>query len=218
MALTLAADRSVRDKRLAAALGFAVAFIASVIEYGAIESSAPEGMNLALLAACAATFAFAAGFFLAAGAIDEGRLRWPSQVLAIGQLCIGISSWAFALAYSAYSDQDAFVRGFVVEGFGAIAAGLALFYAAPAFGGETGEGDGRSLHREKRLFLAAGGLGISFLLLGLGDAQRAAGTTALGYAESAAVAAWIFTLVLFIEAAAFLCAAFGFRAAAEPPG
>jgi len=202
---------------LLAALGFAVAFIVSVIEYGAIEGSPPEGTELAFLASCVATFAFAAGSFLAASAVRDGSLRWPSRVLGVAQLCVGLSSWAFTLAYSGYSHHDAFTRGLLVEGFGAIAAGLALFYAATAFKDGTGARDGGSPGRERRLFLAAGALGLSFLLIGLGEAQHAAGTTALGYPESAAVAGWIITLVLIVEAAAFLCAALGFKAAAEPP-
>lgn len=205
-----------RRALLLAASGFAIAFIASVLDYGALGSPSPEGMNLALLAACVATFAFAAASFLAASAVRDGSLRWPSLVLGVAQLFVGLSSWAFTLAYSAYPHHDAFARGLVCEGFGAIAAGLALFYAAAAFKGKTGARDGRSSGRERRLFLAAGVLGLSFLLIGLGEAQRAAGTTALGYAESAAVAGWIFTLALLVEAAAFLCAAFGFKAAAEP--
>jgi hypothetical protein len=201
-----------RRALLLATLGFAIAFIARVLDYGAIESSPPEGMNLALLAACVATFTFAAGSFLAASAVGDGSLRWPSRVLGVAQLCVGLSSWAFTLAYTAYPHHDAFARGLVVEGFGAIAAGLALFYAAAAFKNEPGARGGRLLGRERRLFLAVGALGLSFLLIGLGEAQRAAGTTALGYAESAAVAGWIFALALFVEAAAFLCAALGFKA------
>jgi hypothetical protein len=205
-----------RRALLLAASGFAIAFIASVLDYAAIESSPPEGMNLALLAACVATFASAAASFLAASAVKDGSLRRPTRVLGVAQLCVGLSSWAFTLVYSNYPHHNAFARGLVIEGFGAIAAGLALFFAATAFKEETGARDGRESGRESRLFLAAGALGLSFLLIGLGEAQRAAGTTALGYAESAAVAGWIFALVLLIEAAAFLCAALGFKAAAEP--
>jgi hypothetical protein len=200
-----------RRALLLATLGFAISFLASVVDYGAIESLSPESMNLALLAACVASFALAAGSFLAAGAISEGRLRWPSQVLGIGQLCVGLSSWAFALAYSVFSHNDALTRGLVVKGFGAIFAGLALFYVATAFKDEIGTTGDRLSGRERRLYIGAGALALSFLLIGLGEAQRAAGTTALGYVESA-VAAWIFTLVLLVEAAAFLCAAFGFKA------
>lgn len=207
-----------RRALLLATLGFAVGFIASVLNYGAIGSSPPEGMNLALLAACAASFAFAAGSFLAAGAIGDGSLRWPGQVLGIGQLCVGLSSWAFTLAYSSYPHHDAFARGLVVEGFGAVAAGLALFYAAAAFKDPIPGAGGRLPGRERRLFFAVSALGLSFLVIGVGEAQRAAGTTALGYAESGAVAAWIFALALVVEAAAFLCVALGFRAAAEPLG
>jgi hypothetical protein len=205
-----------RRALLLAALGFAIAFLASVLDYGAIESSPPEGLNLALLAACAANFAFAAGSFLAASAVRNGSLRWPSLVLAVAQLCVALSSWAFTLAYSTYSHHDAFARGLLLEGFGAVAAGLALFYAAAAFKDETGIKGGQLPGRERRLFLVAAALGLSFLLIGLGEAQRAAGTTAFGFTESAAVASWIFTLALLVEAAAFLSAAFGFRAAAEP--
>jgi|GEM_PF-5414209 len=218
--LAVGAERAwwLRRALLLATAGFAVAFFASVIDYGAIEGSAPEGMNLALLTACVGTFALTAASFLAASAVRNGSLRWPSRILGLGQLCVALSSWAFTLAYSAYPHHDAFARGLVVEGFGAIVAGLAFFYAATAFKDETEGGRDWLPARERRLFLAAGALGLSFLLIGLGEAQRAAGTTALGYAESAAVGGWILALALLVEATAFACAALGFRAAAEPPG
>src|SRR3954451_1686244 len=186
---------------LFATFGFAIAFLASVFNYATIEDSPREGMNLALLAACVATFAFCAGFFLAVpadskttGGEEQGtrntKLRWSSRGLGVALLSTGLSSWAYTLAYSAYLHHAAFTRGLLIEGLGAFAAGLSFLYAATAFGrGATEEDSLRQ--RERRLFFAARALGLSLLLVGLGEAQRAAGTTAIGYPESAAVSDWI---------------------------
>jgi hypothetical protein len=202
---------------LLAALGVAISFASSVLEYGALESSPPEGMNLALLASCAATFALTAGFYSAASAVRDGSLRRASLVLGVAQLFIGLSSWAYTLAYSDYPHYGAFTRGLAIEGFGAFAAGLSLLYAASAFRGAVEEGEEWILERERRLFAAAGALGLSFLLISLGEAQRAAVLTTLGYLASSAVAGWLFALVHLLAAAAFFCAARGFRAEAARP-
>jgi hypothetical protein len=217
-----------RRALLLATLGLAIAFIASVFDYAAIEDSPRDGMNLALLAACVAAFAFCAGLCLAVPAASkaggaEGRstrnakLRWSSRLLGIALLSTGLSSWAYTLAYSTYPHNAAFTRGLIVEGFGAVATGLSLLYAATAFGREAEVKDGL-LRRERRLFLAACAIGVSLLLLGLGEAQRAAGITALGYLESAAVSDWTFAIARICEAAAFLYAARGFKFAAARPG
>jgi hypothetical protein len=205
-----------RRALLLASLGFAIAFIANVFEYGAIKSTPQDALSLALLATCVASFGLAAGAYLAAPAVRNGSLRWSSRVLAVAQLCVALSSWAYVSAYSDYPHHDAFARGLLIEGFGAFMAGLALFYAGSAFRPAT-DGEGRMPEREKRLFLAAAALGLSVLLIGLGEAQRAAGVTALGYLTSSAVVDSIFALGQLVVAAAFLCAARGFRAAAGPP-
>lgn len=209
---------------LLAGLGFALGFISSVFEYAALEDSAPEGMNLGLLATCLETFALTAGFLLAAAAISERsgedqvdardrRLRWPGQLLGIGLLFAGLASWAFTLAYSTYPHHDVFSRGLITEGFGAFAAGLALLYAAFAFsGGKAVSEEARIARREKRLAAGVLALGLSFLLVALGEVGRASGITALGYPESSAVADWALALSRILEAAAFLVAARGFGA------
>lgn len=210
---------------LLAAFSYAIVFISSVVEFAALESSPPDGTKLALLAAALGAFALAAGFLLAGSVFaKEGeeqatardrRLRWAARVLGAALLLGGLSAWAYVRVYSGYGHHGQFSNGLMIEGFGAFAAGLSLFYAAGAFGSgrSRAAGSGRP-RRERRLFLGAVALGLSFLLVGLGEAERAAGTTALGYPESIAIAGWIFVLFRGFEAAAVFFAGRGLRAAA----
>lgn len=157
-----------RHALLLAAFGSAVSFVSSVVELAALEGSQPEGTNLALLSACLETFTLTAGFLVAASAFAaegnaevrarDGKLKRAGRVLGAALLLAALSAWADNLAFSAYAHHDRFGLGLVIEGLGAVAVALSLFYGASAFGAAGPAAEDSLQRRERRLFVAAGAL------------------------------------------------------------
>jgi hypothetical protein len=216
-----------RHALLFAAFGFALTFVSSVVELASLEGSQPEGMKLALLSACLETFALTAGFIVAASAFAgegdpemltrNGKLKRAGLIFGTALLLAAVSAWAYDLAFSTYAHHDdRFGLGLIIEGFGAMAVALSLFYGATAFGAADSSVEDSIQRRERRLFIAVIALAASYSVVALGEAVHAAGITALGYPESSAIAGWIFASFRLGVVAAFLCAARGFKAFSDP--
>lgn len=210
---------------LLAALGYGIGVVAGVLDYSAIVGPGPHGYRIASVADVLARLSLCIAALLAASAFSASRdverreatMRRAAQAVAASFAFAAISAFEYAVAYSHYPRHNDFAGGLVVQGLGALGVTVAAMIGATAFRRRTAGGDDRPLSavRERRLFRAAVVLVLAFLLVALGEGQTAAGTTAVGYAESSAVASWVFAVARVVYAAAVACAAVGFRAAAR---
>ncbi len=210
---------------LLAALAFGIEAVAEVLSFMAVGGRTPHGLRVAMVAAILTMLALSVAALLAASAFSAGRglprrealLRRGARAVGAAYAFAAISALEYAVAYSHYPHHVRFGAGLVIQGLGGLGVALAAGYGATAFR-RKGEGlgeDVRLLARERRLFFASAGLGLAFLVVALGEGRTAAGTTAVGYSESAAVASWILALGRLLYVAAVACAAVGFRRAAN---
>lgn len=213
---------------LLAASGYAIGVAAGVLDYIAISGPGPHGYRIASVADVLARLTLCIAALLAASAFAASRdaerreaiLRRGAQAVAASFALAAISAFEYAVAYSRYPHHIDFAGGLVVQGLGACGVAVAVAIGASAFRRRAGSGsdEARLAARERRLFHAAVVLVLGFLVVALGEAQVAAGTTAVGYAESSAVATWILAATRLVYTAAVACAAVGFSRAAARRG
>jgi len=205
-------------------LAFGLDFVSRIIDFAAIDDPAPQGYRVGLGAGVLATFFLAAGSLLAASAytsaVDlaarDAGLRRAALSASAAFLLSAISAFELAVAYSEYPHHNRFVGGLVYEGLGSLVAALALLLGGRAFRLREGDKPSRwPAARERCLFAAATALAFAYLVIGLAEGKVAAGTSMIGYARSSVVSGWVFAAAHFLYAGAVVCAALGFRRAAD---
>jgi hypothetical protein len=236
VALGLAAFRgegAVRRSRLRRAFLFAFAafgldFVSRLLDFAALEPSSPHGFGAGLAAGFLGAFWLAGASLFSASAFSitndpearEARLGLAGFMAAAGFLLSAISAFELAVAYANYRHHNDFVGGLVLQGLGGAAAAVALLIAATAFrrrATDAPRGTPAAGSREHRLFIAALVFALASIVIAVGEAQMAEGTTAIGYAKSIAVADWTSALSRCLSAGAGVCAALGFKQAAGQP-
>jgi hypothetical protein len=212
-------SRRLRQAFLLAALAYGIDFVAGVLAFAALDSSALGDYKVASLSNALFAFGLSAASLVASAGFLPGRttrqrdrmLSWAAVVAGVGFLLGALSVLEFARAFSHYSNHDDFVRGQVLEGLGLAGVAYAIWFGATAFRRPFGL-------RERRLFTAAIVLAASLVVMALGQDLVATGTISIGYAGGDAAANWVFTVATLLLAAAAACAGSGFRRAAAPSG
>jgi len=210
--------RRLQQAFLLAFASFGLEFVSRVLDYAALEPFGPHSFRVGVAAGFIGVFWLAGASLASAAAFSvtddletrEIRLRMAGLMAAAGFLLTAISALELAVAYANYPEHNDFAGGLVLQGLGGLAATAALLIAASAFRRPAAAGGSR----ERRLFIAAAVIALAAIVLAVGEAQTANGTTAIGYAQSAAVAGWAFALSRCLSAGAMLCAALGFKQAA----
>jgi hypothetical protein len=221
-------ERRARRLRMAAflaAASFALEVGAGLVTRASLEAPLPRGYRVALDASLlsstllvGATVGAARAF--ASARLTERRERALDRALILVAAGYGfgmISAIYYAISYSNFADHEVFTQGLRNQAFGALGVAVAGAWAASAFrrsarsaGAEAGLAD-----RERRLSRAAWALALSFLIISLGEALIAAGTTQIGYSRAAESVRWVGVASGLATVAAVACAAIGFRRAAR---
>jgi hypothetical protein len=237
IALGLAAFRRegvVRRSLLRRAFLFAFAafgldFVSRLLDFAALEPSSPHGFTAGLAAGFLAAFwlagasLFSSSAFAATNDLEarEARLRLGGFMAAAGFLLSAMSAFELAVAYANYPHHNDFAGGLVLQGLGGAAAAVVLLIGATAFrrrATDAPRGTLASGSREQRLYIAALVFAFAAIVIAVGEAQMAGGTTAIGYTKSSAVASWTLAISRCLVAGAGACAAMGFKQAAARSG
>ncbi|MGN6257041.1 MAG: hypothetical protein ACTHN3_04720 [Solirubrobacterales bacterium] len=209
--------RRLRQAFLLAATAQGINFVAGVLAFAALDSSALGDFKVAWLSDSLSALVLSVAFLIASAGFLPGRttaqrdrmLSWAAVAAGFGCLLAALSVLEFGRADSFYSSHSDFVHGHVLEGLGLAGAAYAIWFGATAFR--------RPGLRERRLFIAAATLAASLVVLALGQDLVATGTVSFGYTGTDAAANWVSTAMTLLLAAAAGCASLGFRRATEQP-
>ncbi|MDQ2630393.1 MAG: hypothetical protein M3Y75_05390 [Actinomycetota bacterium] len=231
MALAVDAFRSDGEKRgrrlrqaaLLAAVSLALEAGAGLLTLLTVDGPLPRGYRMALRASVLSSVGLIAAALIAGRAFAPARTPKDRQrglgraflLVAVGYGFGMFSAIYFAIAYANYPDSDVFTQGLKNQAFGALGVAVAAAWAASAFR-RTAQGvkPGWGLRdRERRLFRATCALALSYLIVCLGEALVAAGTTQIGYSGAAESTRWVGFVAGLVTVAAIAMAAIGFRRA-----